>query len=186
MTEPPAVAGTAAQHHLAVPGRPAVRRSDFEAFYTSEMRAVSVFLMHQGATPYEAADAAHEAITKLLPDHWRTLEHPRAWLRVTAQRCYWRQTDSRTLPTDPVPDRPGGTCPVAEVALTATQQRIMNALHQLTPGRRTVMAWHLDGFDNHEIAQMLDMTPAAVRQNICRARKDLVAILDLDKGVAHD
>ncbi|MFI6013360.1 RNA polymerase sigma factor [Streptomyces sp. NPDC051243] len=186
MTEPPAVAGTEAQHRPAVLDQPAVRRDNFEAFYISEMRAVSVFLMHQGATPYEAADAAHEAIAKLLPDQWRTLEHPRAWLRVTAQRCYWRQNDSRTSPTDPVPDRPGGTCPVAEVVLTDTQQQIMDALHRLSPGRRTVMAWHFDGFDYGEIAEILDMTPAAVRQSICRARKDLISILDLDKGVAHD
>lgn len=186
MTEPPVTAGTEAQHRPAVLNRPAVRRDDFEAFYTREMRAVSVFLIHQGATPYEAADAAHEAIAKLLPDQWRTLEHPRAWLRVTAQRCYWRQDHCRTSPVDPVPDRPGGTCPVAEVVLTDTQQRVVDALQQLAPGRRTVMAWLLDGFDSAEIAQMLAMTPAAVRQNICRARKDLIAILDLDKGVAHD
>ncbi|MFF4053541.1 RNA polymerase sigma factor [Streptomyces chartreusis] len=186
MIEPPATTGTADQRRQVVLGRPVVRRDDFEAFYISEMRAVSVFLMHQGATPYEAADAAHEAIAKLLPDQWSTLEHPRAWLRVTAQRYYWRQDDYRTSPTNPVPDRPGGTCPVAEVVLTDTQQRIMAALRQLSPGRRTVMAWLLDGFDYNEIAQMLDMKPAAVRQNICRARKDLTAILDLDKGVAHD
>ncbi|MET9762223.1 sigma-70 family RNA polymerase sigma factor [Streptomyces sp. NPDC006372] len=185
MTEPPVAAGTDAQHRQVVLGQPAARREDFEAFYISEMRAVSVFLMHQGATPYEAADAAHEAIAKLLPDQWRTLEHVGAWLRVTAQRCYWRQNDSRTSPTDPVPDRTGGTCPVTEVVLTDTQQRIVDALHQLSPGRRTVMAWYLDGFDYNEIAQMLGMTPAAVRQNICRARKDLIALLGLDKGVAH-
>jgi DNA-directed RNA polymerase specialized sigma24 family protein len=186
VAEPPVTAGTEAPHPPAVLSQPAVHRDDFEAFYTREMRAVSVFLMHQGATPYEAADAAHEAMARLLPHRWRTLEHPRAWLRVTAQRCYWRQDDCRTSPTDPVPDRPGGTCPVAEVVLTDTQQQVVGALQRLAPGRRTVMAWLLDGFDYDEIAQMLDMTPAAVRQNICRARKDLIAILNLDKGDAHE
>ncbi|MEU0413571.1 sigma-70 family RNA polymerase sigma factor [Streptomyces griseorubiginosus] len=186
MAEPPVAAGTEAQHRPAVLNPPTVRRDDFDLFYTHEMRAVSVFLMHQGATPYEAADAAHEAIAKLLPDQWRTLEHPRAWLRITAQRCYWRQDNCRTAPTDPVPDRPGGTCPVAEVLLTDTQQRVVEALRQLAPGRRTVMAWLLDGFAYDEIAQILEMTPAAVRQNICRARKDLITILDLDKGDAHE
>ncbi|MGW6456438.1 RNA polymerase sigma factor [Streptomyces sp. NPDC055078] len=186
MSEPPVTTGTEARHRQSVLGQPAIQRDDFDAFYTSEMRAVSVFLMHQGATPYEAADAAHEAIARLLPDKWRTLKHPRAWLRVTAQRCYWRQDDCRTSPRDPVPDRPGGTCPVTEVVLTETQQRIVDALNRITPGRRTIMAWHLDGFTYDEIAHMLDMKPAAVRQNICRARKDLISILGLDKGVAHD
>ncbi|MFE7838636.1 hypothetical protein ACFU53_22020 [Streptomyces sp. NPDC057474] len=95
------------------------RRDDFNAFYTQEMSAVTVFLMHQGATAYEAADAAHEAMAKLLPDLWRVLDHPRTWLRVTAQRCYWRQSNTRTAPTDPVPARRGGTCPLTTVVISA-------------------------------------------------------------------
>ncbi|WP_405547669.1 hypothetical protein OG478_52420 [Streptomyces phaeochromogenes] len=31
-----------------------MRRDDFNAFYTQEMSAVTVFLMHHGATAYEA------------------------------------------------------------------------------------------------------------------------------------
>ncbi|MCT9113009.1 sigma-70 family RNA polymerase sigma factor [Streptomyces mirabilis] len=185
MMEPPTPVGAETQH-LPVLGLPAVQRDDFDAFYTREVRAVSVFLMHQGATPYEAADAAHEAISKLLPDQWRTVEYPRAWLRVTAQRYYWRQNDRRVSPTDAVPDRPGGTCPVSEVVLTETQRRITDALHRLTSAQRTVMAWRLDGFDYSEIARALDMTPEAVRQNISRARKNLISILDLSKGDAHE
>ncbi|MEV8548169.1 sigma-70 family RNA polymerase sigma factor [Streptomyces sp. NPDC051572] len=156
-----------------------IRRDDFNAFYTQEMSAVTVFLMHQGATPYEAADAAHEAMTKLLPDLWRTLDHPRTWLRVAAQRCYWRQSSTRTTPTDPVPDRPGGTCPLTTVVISEFQQTVLNALRQLPPTMRTVMAWDIDGFTYPEIAEALAMTPAAVRQNISRARKRLITLLGL-------
>jgi RNA polymerase sigma-70 factor (ECF subfamily) len=156
-----------------------IRRDDFNAFYTQEMSAVTVFLMHQGATPYEAADAAHEAMTKLLPDLWRTLDHPRTWLRVAAQRCYWRQSSMRTTPTDPVPDRPGGTCPLTTVVISEFQQTVLNALRQLPPTMRTVMAWDIDGFTYPEIAEALAMTPAAVRQNISRARKRLITLLGL-------
>lgn len=155
------------------------RRDDFEVFYTQEMTAVTVFLMHQGATPYEAADAAHEAMTKLLPDLWQTLEHPRTWLRVTAQRCYWRQNTTRTTPTDPLPDRPGGTCPLAAVVISEFQHTVLDALRRLPPTMRTVMAWDIDGFTYPEIAQALCMSPAAVRQNVSRARKRLIALLDL-------
>ncbi|MFJ4832111.1 RNA polymerase sigma factor [Streptomyces sp. NPDC088747] len=186
MNEPPARAGAEVQGPARVLDLTAFRRDDFDGFYRREVRAVSVFLMHQGASPYEAADAAHEAIARLLPDRWRTVEHPRAWLRVTAQRCYWRQSNTRTSAMDPVPDRPGGTCPVAEVVLTDTQQRVLDALGRLTPARRTAMAWYLDGFDTAEIAWMLGLTPEAVRQNICRARRDLVIILGLDKGDAYE
>ncbi|MFD9112362.1 RNA polymerase sigma factor [Streptomyces bottropensis] len=156
-----------------------VRRDDFNAFYTQEMSAVTVFLMHQGATAYEAADAAHEAMTKLLPDLWRTLDHPRTWLRVAAQRSYWRQSNSRTTPTDPVPDRAGGTCPLTTVVISKFQQTVLNALRQLPPIMRTVMAWDIDGFTYTEIAEALAMTPAAVRQNVSRARKRLITLLDL-------
>jgi RNA polymerase sigma-70 factor (ECF subfamily) len=75
---------------------------------------------------------------------------------------------------------------VSEVVLTETQQRITDALHRLTSAQRTVMAWRLDGFDYSEIARALDMTPEAVRQNISRARKNLISILDLSKGDAHE
>ncbi|MFJ3670496.1 RNA polymerase sigma factor [Streptomyces sp. NPDC090106] len=155
------------------------RRHDFDVFYRQEMSAATVFLMHQGATAYEAADAAHEAMTKLLPDLWRTLDHPRAWLRVTAQRCYWRQSTTRTAPTDPVPDRPGGTCPLTAVVVSEFEQTVLDALRRLPPTMRTVMAWEIDGFTYSEIAEALGMTPAAVRQNISRARKRLTALLSL-------
>lgn len=156
-----------------------IRRNDFDAFYTQEMSAVTVFLMHQGATPYEAADAAHEAMAKLLPDLWRALDHPRTWLRITAQRCYWRQTTTRTTPTDPVPERPGGTCPLTAVVISDFQQTVLDALRQLPPTMRTVMAWDIDGYTYTEIATALAMSPAAVRQNISRARKRLITLLDL-------
>ncbi|NNN34339.1 RNA polymerase sigma factor [Streptomyces sp. S3(2020)] len=155
------------------------RRHDFNAFYTQEMSSVTVFLIHQGASPYEAADAAHEAMAKLLPDLWRTLEHPRAWLRVSAQRCYWRQSNTRATPTDPVPDRPGGTCPLATVVISEFQQTVLDALRQLPPTMRTVMAWDIDGFTYTEIADALTMSPAAVRQNISRARKRLITLFSL-------
>ncbi|MCX5554451.1 RNA polymerase sigma factor [Streptomyces sp. NBC_00038] len=149
------------------------------------MSAVTVFLMHQGASVYEAADAAHEAMAKLLPDLWQTLEHPRTWLRVTAQRCYWRQNNVRASPADPVPDRPGSTCPLTEAVFSEFQQSVLGALRQLPPTMRTVMAWDIDGFGYAEIADELGLTVGAVRQNISRARRRLISLLDLDKGDAH-
>jgi RNA polymerase sigma-70 factor (ECF subfamily) len=175
--QPPPPVHTADEETLPAPAL--FRRHDFNAFYTQEMSAVTVFLMHQGATAYEAADAAHEAMAKLLPDLWRTLNHPRTWLRITAQRCYWRQSNTRAAPTDPVPDRPGGTCPLAAVVITEFQQAVLDALCRLPPTMRTVMAWDIDGFTYTEIAEALSMSPAAVRQNISRARKRLITLLDL-------
>lgn len=175
--QPPPPVHTVAEENRSTPVP--FRRDDFKVFYTREMSTVTVFLMNQGASAYEAADAAHEAISKLLPDLWRTLDHPRAWLRVTAQRCYWRQNDRRATPTDAVPERPGGTCPLTAVVVSEFQQSVLDALRQLPPTMRTVIAWDIDGFTYAEIATHLGMSPAAVRQNICRARKRLIALLGL-------
>ncbi|MGW4725455.1 RNA polymerase sigma factor [Streptomyces sp. NPDC004291] len=172
-TAPPARPRTAAQH----PG-------DFAAFYTTEMTRVTVFLMNLGASPYEAADATHEAFLIILPDKWRTLEHPRAYLRTVAYRKYLQQITSRALPTDPVPDRPGGTCPVELLVLSDEQQHLLDLLATLPPAEREAMAWKLDGFSHEETAAFLGKNPAAVRQAYGRARTRLKKALGLKEAVA--
>lgn len=149
MTELPAPAHVVYVPPAAQLPLPTQQDNAFEAFYTVEMTKVSAFLMNLGASPYEAADATHEAFETLLPDKWRYLEHPRAYLRTVAKRNYLRQSNSRVLPTDPVPERPGGTCPVELVILTDERQRMLDLLATLPPAEREAMAWNLDGF-NHE------------------------------------
>ncbi|MFD9336286.1 sigma-70 family RNA polymerase sigma factor [Streptomyces sp. NPDC060028] len=153
--------------------------ADFDGLYRSQMGPLTVFLMRMGASAYEAADAAHEAFVSTLPDTWRSLAYPKAYLRTTAYRCYLRQATSMDRPTDPVPDRPGGTCPLQLLELTAEQERVADALLQLPFAQREAMAWVLDGFSYAEIAQHLGKTPATVRQNYRHARIRLVEILGL-------
>ena len=43
----------------------------------------------------------------------------------------------------------------------------------LPPKQREVMAWHIDGFRSAEIAATLHIDPAAVRQNLVKARRNL-------------
>ncbi|MFD9100266.1 RNA polymerase sigma factor [Streptomyces virginiae] len=160
---------------------PQLDQNAFDVFYRTEMRRVTVFLMNLGAGPYEAADAAHEAFLTLLPDKWRELERPGAWLRTVAYRKYLRQTTARTQPTDSVPDRPGGTCPVDLVLLTEQQKTVLAALDQLSPAERQAVAWKLDGFGHEETARELSKDPAAVRQAYTRGRKRLISILELRK-----
>ncbi|WP_327350268.1 RNA polymerase sigma factor [Streptomyces sp. NBC_01304] len=163
-----------------MPAAPVV--DEFAKLYKQEMPFLTRFLMRLGASPYEAADAAHEAFIAALPDKWESLEFPRAWLRTTAHRCYLKQNDRRTRPVDPVPDRPGGTCPVATVTLKEGNQRVLDALAQLPPTQQQVMAWAQDGFTYEETSKALEMTVAAVRQNHCRARTRLKQILGLQTG----
>ncbi|MGP3691318.1 RNA polymerase sigma factor [Streptomyces sp. IBSNAI002] len=154
-------------------------RDDFEALYIVEMRALTVHLMYRGATPYEAADAAHEAFIELLPDRWRTVAHPRAYLRRVAWTKYLRQSGHRESPSDVVPDRPGGTCPVLEVILSESQERILAAVQQLPQAQREVIAWQLDGFDYAEIAAFTGKKEPALRTNAKRGRQRLKELLDV-------
>ncbi|MFD5888709.1 RNA polymerase sigma factor [Streptomyces sp. NPDC060334] len=156
-------------------------QEELEAFYLAEMPRMTVFLLNIGASVYEAADAAHEAILTLLPDKWKEIDHPRAWLRTVAYRNYLRQTTSRTHPLDPVPDRAGGTCPVDVVLLSEQQTAVLDALRQLSPAEREAMAWKLDGFTHKDAARALGKDPAAVRQAYVRARQRLISILELKK-----
>ncbi len=119
---------------------------------------MTVHLMYRGATPYEAADAAHEAFLELLPERWRVIEHPPAYLRQVAWTKYLRQPHHLESPLDPVPDRPRGTCPISEVMLSASQQRSLEAIQRHTPAQQQVLAWQLHGIESRTIAAVTDHT----------------------------
>ncbi|MFD6891724.1 RNA polymerase sigma factor [Streptomyces sp. NPDC059957] len=108
MTEVPALPAVkvATTTRSRFPGAQQQRQDELEAFYRAEMPRMTVFLLHLGASVYEAADAAQEAFLTLLPDRWKEIDYPRAWLRRVAYRKYLQQATSRTQPLDPVPDRP--------------------------------------------------------------------------------
>ncbi|WP_329266703.1 RNA polymerase sigma factor [Streptomyces sp. NBC_01451] len=165
---------------------PAVHREDFDTFYVAEKKLLTKFLMYQGASEFEADDAAHQALLAVLPDLWTRLEYPGAYLRTAALRFYWRQNDRREQSTGEVPDMPGGICPVAKLALSEESRTVIDAIRQLPPAQRDVLAWSLDGFTAEEIAAALRRTPAAVRQNLHRARRQLKINLGLEEGETRE
>lgn len=152
-------------------------RVPFDQFYRAEMAALVRFVRRYGADVYAAADAAHDAFAEIYPQ-WDTIENPRAWLRLVACRIYYRRR-LRETPVEEVPDRPV----IYEDPLEAGEQgrRVFEALAALPERRRQVMAWHLDGYGNTEIARHLGITDAAVRQNLRRGRQALKQWLGLEK-----
>ncbi|MFE2971414.1 RNA polymerase sigma factor [Streptomyces sp. NPDC059340] len=68
------------------------------------------------------------------------------------------------------------------MTLKEGNQRVLNALAQLPPLQRHVMAWAQDGFTDREIARALDMREAAVRKNRSRARLRLQQTLVQEIG----
>lgn len=161
-------------------------RKEFDQYYMENFPLLVRFLMRQGATSYEAADAAQEAFIAALPQ-WHNLHSPRAWLRTVAFRQYLRQN------SDPATElfqeevrsaggAAGGRCAMYEVMLREEEQHVIAALSSLPTRQREVMAWHLDHFTTAEIAAELNMQPAAVRQNLARARGQLKVLLGLVVG----
>jgi RNA polymerase sigma-70 factor (ECF subfamily) len=105
-----------------------------------------------------------------------TIRHPRAWLRRVAERAYYRRGFRETLVESP-PERPG-LLPTASAAELRDEARaVPAALATLPPKQRQVMAWCIDGHTPAEIARELGADPAAVRQNLAKARKNLKQLL---------
>ncbi len=152
-------------------------RVQFDQFYREEMPALARFVRRYGADAYAAADAAHDAFTEVYPQ-WEAIEHPRAWLRLVACRIYYRRR-LREIPVEEVPDRPVIYEDLVEIGEQA--RRVYCALAALPERQRQVMAWHLDGYANSEIARHLSISDAAVRQNLCRGRQALKKWLGLDQ-----
>lgn len=148
---------------------------DFTRCYQQQMAPLIRHLMRQGAAPHEAAEAAQAAFAAAYP-RWQQIERPSAWLRTVAYRQYLHRP-VREEPVADLPDLPGGVCPLTTVELREQEAQVYAALSALPPLQRRVMAWHLDKFETAEISRTLNMTEAAVRQNLCRARARLKQLL---------
>ncbi len=151
--------------------------ADFTGCYTREMPGLVWFVMSLGATAEVAADVAQSAFTDAFPV-WPTIRHPRAWLRRVAERGYYRRGFRETLVESP-PDRPGPLPTASAVELRDEARAVLEALATLPPRQRQVMAWCIDGYGPAEIARELGADPAAVRQNLAKARKNLKQLLAL-------
>jgi RNA polymerase sigma factor (sigma-70 family) len=145
--------------------------AEFTAVYRAEVAAVVRHVTLHGATAEEAWDAAQTAFAQAYRA-WATVRSPRAWLRVVAVRAYFRSAVPET-PTDTPPDRPDPASPALRVELGEQERMVLVALAGLPVKQRQVMAWTVDGYPPAEIAAVLEEDPAAVRQNLRRARQNL-------------
>jgi RNA polymerase sigma-70 factor (ECF subfamily) len=152
--------------------------AEWVRFYADHYHRVVRFMMHNGASPDEAQDAAQEAFTeswRLLsrdPDCWQAVNSKAAWVRRVALYRHLRPPGSRRrLPTiliDLPPDQAAHGPGHAE--LTNQAQAVLQALGALDSEARAVMAFHLDGFSTTETASGLDITEQRVRDVKKKAR----------------
>lgn len=168
------------EHDLAV----RVSDVDFEDVYMAERAKLARYLMTQGADQYEAAEAVQAAFTRAWKN-WDRIENPRAWLYKAALGEYFRanvRVREREVPfssEDRDPAEPLNSC---DIAMLNEQEQAMQAAVAVLPAKqRRVMALTIAGFTSAEIAEQLDCDPAAVRQNLRRARCNLAKHLGLTR-----
>ncbi len=148
--------------------------AEFAVCYRAEMPALVRHVMNQGAGEQEAVDAAQAAFAQAY-QAWGTIQHPHAWLRTVATREYLRSAsrgrevlaDAGTL---------DGAVPgqvIGKIEFAGEEQAVLEALAGLPRRQREAMAWHFDGFSPAETAERLGTDPAAVRQSLARARRNL-------------
>ncbi|MEU9107156.1 sigma-70 family RNA polymerase sigma factor [Streptomyces xanthophaeus] len=148
---------------------------DFADAYRREMPLLTRFVMKHGASPQEAADAAHEAFATAYPQ-WDSIRFPARWLRTVAVRVYFRAKLREDLPGELPTTRAESHVPT-NIQLSDQEREVYAALADLPSRQRQVMAWFYDGYTVAEIAEELEITKESVRQNLCRARATLKARL---------
>ena len=134
----------------------------------------------RAGTLHEAEDAVSAAMTEVL-QRWDAIENPRAYTRRAAISNLIKNKQ-RGLPRIRERLIQRGDVPLEHdldpgLAAWEQQEWVTLLLKALPPAQREVVACMVDMFTLQEIAQMLGKTEAAVRQNLCAARKRLRSYL---------
>jgi len=126
----------------------------------------------------DAADAAQSAFTDLL-ENWDAVRSRRAWLRTVAFRKMLSQHARAEYPLDMLRAEPAMPSASAHLELREEHQTVLDRLHQLPLAQRQVLALICDHFSYREIAEIMDMNEAAVRQNAARARTAMKKLIGI-------
>jgi RNA polymerase sigma factor (sigma-70 family) len=155
-------------------------RAEWTGFYDVHYHRVVRFVMHNGASPADAEDAAQWAFYESWvlmdgdPDYWNAISSKGAWIRKVALRRYRRPPGPRKRPLvtgTEIPDIPApGT---GHDELTVQTQFVLQALRTLDDEARTVMAFDMDEYPAAVIARVLGISQQRVRDVRKKARMAL-------------
>lgn len=150
---------------------------EYAMVYQAEFPRLVRYLIQCGANWHDAQDAAQHALIAL-HKQWATVHNPRPWLRTVAFREFIgaRDADKRSLEGHDQLRAPQGP---ADIESFLEQDAALSAIRQLPPLQRHVFAMHFDQLETSEIAEVLEISEAAVRQNLARARARLKELLGL-------
>lgn len=137
----------------------------------------------------DAEDVVQEAFARALKQvQTKPISDPHAWFRKVMRQIVadahpkpgaHRKRRVRETPTDPAElpeqrwDRADGILPADWLEMREVDQLAAEEISTLSGKPRAVMAEFYNGAPPEEIAQLLDMSMAAVRQNLARGRKTL-------------
>lgn len=158
---------------------PAQLPAGFEELYRSQLLPLVRFLYKRGASWPDACDAAQESFVEALR-RWDRIDKPAAWVRITAWRWYVKQQkrDARDVLEAERAWWGSNTCIAeADFELSERAKWVYEAIRELPPRQREVIACHYDGFETGEIAEILGISHGAVRSNLSYARANLKKIL---------
>jgi RNA polymerase sigma factor (sigma-70 family) len=156
-------------------------KTAFGEFFRDAYQPLVRDVIFAGGQPHEAEDAVSAAMVEVL-QRWDAIQNPRAYARRTAinnmiksrqrglQRISERLIQRGEVPPEGDED-PG-------LLVWEQQEWVTLLLKSLPVAQRQVLACMVDMFTAQEIAQLLGKTEAAVRQNLCAARKRLAGCLD--------
>ncbi|MFC9895107.1 RNA polymerase sigma factor [Nocardia sp. NPDC127579] len=146
----------------------------FSDFYRKNVPRLVAFLVEQhGATEADAADVAQDTMTKLWRS-WSSIDYPWTWVCTVSSRAYARRFGR--LAEDPVAEISERTALWSghlDFAAAECQLDFLSALAALPPRQRQVMAWTFAQFTTEQIASTLQITRAAVRANLMKARRTI-------------
>ncbi|MDO9456559.1 RNA polymerase sigma factor [Nocardioides sp.] len=150
----------------------------FERLYAAHARAVLGYALRRTAEPEDAADVVAETFVVALRrlDDVPAEPQARAWLYAVARRTLANQRrgrDRRTRLGERLRHDLRATLPdpADDVALAADARRALDALSASEREVLELAAW--EGLEPREIAEVLDISAAAARQRLSRARAAL-------------
>lgn len=159
--------------------------SAFDAVYASEKAALYGFLLRLSRDPHVAADLFQNVWLKLAKhaSSLRPDSNVRAWLYTVARREYvsFRRAQALDVSRLLILNRELAESP-ADTSLDTQLLALRAAVSRLSDADREVLLLtSAEGIDSDQIAEILGISSAALRQRLARARRRLTAVLLLDR-----
>lgn len=164
--------------------------SEFDEFFRRDFGRLVAFLIKMNFDRATAEDAAAEAMSAACRA-WATVDNAGAWVRKVAYRTALRLSRRGTEGLRKAIS--GGWVPTTSdyavedtLAAVVEQPQIEYLLAKLPERQRLVLAWHLDGFTNAEIARGLGLAPATTRSTLRHARERLKKEFEAQDRMPYD